>query len=126
MTERELKWEDRNTVYNTWDARGLTGPRRNLYLDKYPALWGRIEWWEFKDRYAYLEPENCQVYTGTEILGEGCDDACARVGEVCPLDDRLDCESECRYYPRSITDCLSNLTDCNTALCQWGWGSDAP
>jgi len=110
-----------NTTYNTWDTTGLIGPRRHLPMDRYAALWGRIKWGEFLDRYSYLEGDTCQAWTGEEDTGFDCDAACDQLADVCPGTSVPSCETQCETFPRSITDCMQALTSCDLASCTRGW-----
>lgn len=122
MFERELQYTGEETVYEMWTGSGILGPREGVVLERLDALWGRTRWSEFVARYAYLPPAQCKVFRGEEVLGIGCDEACAAVEASCedPAMAEL-CRSVCAELPRSLTTCLANLdASCDFEACAVG------
>ena len=117
VTERELMATGENTVYSMWDGRGIQGPRQDLYIEKYAALWGVMSMGEFLARYGDLPGVDCQWYTGQEIV-VGCDEACANIGALCTPNAQAQCEEQCPSWPQPRVDCVIALESCDFQSCQ--------
>ncbi len=117
FVERDLLWKGEETVYSSWDGRGILGPRDGLVLEKYPSLWARLDLGTFLERYGDLGPEACQVWEGAEILGVGCDEACDAVNDRCGSAAGEDCAEVCEALPRGQVDCLRESDTCLVADC---------
>ena len=136
LTEREALFASpsTNTLYNTWNGEGLTGPREDLSLEVFPALWGTLPWNDFVDRFQYLGSGSCEVYNGTEVLGVGCTEACPVLGQACSRMSQDECISVCTDLPRSQVACLETLDSCDVSACKLDWeigeleeeGTDTP
>lgn len=112
ISEREGLFDGLSTAYSMWDGHALFGPRRPGVVEKYPALLGTISLREFIERFSALGP-TCEVFSGAETLGIGCEAACeAQVG-LCPGRTSAECLLECAGWPRAITDCLAVSGECD-------------
>lgn len=91
------------------------GPLANLALDRETALWATLSYGEFLDRYA--DVADCLLWTGEELLGMGCDDACDAVGERCGDAAAADCAALCPTLPRAQVECLTLDDTCDPETC---------
>ena len=102
-----------------WDGRGIKGPRRDQYIEKYPALWGTMSLIEFLMRYSNVD--DCEIFTGEEIIdtSEGCEAACANLGLLCTTNPNIEqtCLRNCSSMMQAQIDCLAALTSCDTGSC---------
>jgi hypothetical protein len=98
------------TAYTMWDGHALYGPGRPGGLEKAPFLTAVLMFDEFVERYASLG-DRCEVWTGDEALGLGCDAACANLTEVCPY-KAFDCAADCPLLPAEIVECLAATDGC--------------
>ena len=109
FTERELQASGQNTVYSSWSAEGILGPRTGEPIAYAPALWGHGTWQAFLDRHG--EAPTCRVFLGEEALGVGCDEACARMVADCGLTVEQ-CAERCGQEPRAVVDCWIREQTC--------------
>lgn len=120
VTERALVPSGQNTVYNMWNGVGLIGPRAGEAIERYPALWARIDLATFMDRYGSLDDEHCRVFEGAEVLGIGCEQTCASISDRCGEEASVECLTMCGGLPRERVECIDSLDDCEIERCAWG------
>lgn len=111
------------TVFTLWDGHAIAGEGRPGSLERYPALVAVLETSEFLERYRSLGAA-CEVWLGDEVVGQGCDAACADLDTRCPSLAVADCQRACEGWPRAIADCMASrdscegLQECNFQLWQ--------
>lgn len=98
------------TAYTMWDGHALFGPGRPGALEKAAVLSAVLPIGEFLSRYTGLGAR-CEVWTGGEGTGEGCDAACAHLAEVCPAEAE-GCLEDCAALPREIVECAAASDGC--------------
>ncbi|MEQ1565313.1 MAG: hypothetical protein ABMA64_06720 [Myxococcota bacterium] len=118
LIERDLPPEEQS-LYSMWDGRALKGPERpDGGLESFPALVSRVSMAEFLDRYG--DRASCEVWVGDEVVGEGCEAACAAASQACRPWPEAECLSMCAGWPTAITECVTTAADC-VAQVKCGW-----
>jgi hypothetical protein len=102
---------DDYTAYTMWDGHALFGPGRPGRIDKFPALVANLDGRTFLERYRALG-DRCEVWEGAELLGIGCDGACADHVQVCETADLDACLGTCSRLPRSVIRCIALAASC--------------
>jgi hypothetical protein len=104
--------EGEPTAWTMWDGHALLGPGRpTLELEKFPIFMSTLATSEFLARYAGLG-DRCEVWTGEEDLGIGCEPACEQLVAQCPDRDLQVCLDECGTFPRALVDCMAGAGSC--------------
>jgi hypothetical protein len=115
LAERDTVYGPDPNVWNTWNGAGLVGPDADTILDRATALWATLTVAEFLDRYEGMD--DCALWTGEEVLGIGCDDACVAIGKRCGDAAQADCDAICPELPRTQVDCLRLDDTCDPESC---------
>lgn len=110
---------DAYTGWTMWDGHALFGPGRDagVALERFPALFGFVSATTFQQRYAREPGVTCEFWAGEEVLGQGCDAACAHLAATCGERDEQLCLADCAGWPASLVACTANVTTCAEDTC---------